>query len=125
MKLPRILFARKEIKKNNVHVLWYSCERMVETDMKAKNCWIKSLFFVFFAPLKYSRSFVKLMLNHWSHMDYFNDVLTTFLGLECYVSVVLLSMEGQKALRLHPKYLNLCSEEEKVLWVWNDMKVSN
>ncbi len=25
--------------------------------------------------------FVKLWLNHWCHMDYFNDVLTTFLGL--------------------------------------------
>ncbi len=41
------------------------------------------------------------------------------------VSVVLLSMQGQKALRLHPKYLNLCSEDEQVLRAWNDMKVSN
>ncbi len=32
---------------------------------------------------KYSRSFIKLRLSHWCHMDYFNDVLTTFLGLEC------------------------------------------
>ncbi len=30
----------------------------------------------------YSRSFIKLPLNHWCHMNYFNDVLTTFLGLE-------------------------------------------
>ncbi len=26
---------------------------------------------------------IKLRLNQWSHMDYFNDVITTFLGLEC------------------------------------------
>ncbi len=31
---------------------------------------------------KYSRSFIKLRLNHSWHMDYFNNVLTTFLDLE-------------------------------------------
>ncbi len=31
----------------------------------------------------FSRSFITLRLNHWCHMDYFNDVCTTFLGLEC------------------------------------------
>ncbi len=30
-----------------------------------------------------SHSFIKLQLNHWCHMDYFNDVFTIFLGLEC------------------------------------------
>ncbi len=35
-------------------------------------------------------------------------------------------MQGQKALRFHKKYLNLCSEDErKVLQVWNDMRMSN
>ncbi len=28
---------------------------------------------------KYSRSFINLRLNHWCHMDHFNDLLTTFL----------------------------------------------
>ncbi len=28
----------------------------------------------------FSRSLIKLMLNKCRHMDYFNDVLTTFLG---------------------------------------------
>ncbi len=37
---------------------------------------------VFFALKNYSCRFTKLLLNHWCHMDYFNDVLTTFLGLE-------------------------------------------
>ncbi len=40
-------------------------------------------------------------------MDYFNDVLTIFLGLS--VLVMLLSMEGQKSLRFNQKQLNLCS----------------
>ncbi len=50
-----------------------------------KNCWIKSLF-LFSLSLntkKYLQSFKTLRLNHWCHMDYFNNVLTTFLGLEC------------------------------------------
>ncbi len=42
-------------------------------------------------------------------MDYFNNVLTTFLGLEHVVA--LLSMEGQKALRFHQKY----HQKEKII----------
>ncbi len=29
------------------------------------------------------------------------------------ISVALLSMQGQRALRFHQKYLNLCSEDEQ------------
>ncbi len=36
----------------------------------------------------------KTKLNRLSHMDYFNDILTTFLGLECVIA--LLSMEVRK-----------------------------
>ncbi len=43
----------------------------------------KVIIFVFFVYKKYSRSFVKLRLNPWCHKDYFNDVLTTFLDLDC------------------------------------------
>ncbi len=42
----------------------------------------KIVIFVFFAHKIDSRSFITLMLNHWWHMDYFTNVLTTFLGLE-------------------------------------------
>ncbi len=42
----------------------------------------KVVIFVFFAHKKYSRSFVKLRLNPWCHMDYFNDLLATFLSLD-------------------------------------------
>ncbi len=34
-----------------------------------------------FADKKYSRSFVKLWLNPWCHMDYFTNLLATFLNL--------------------------------------------
>ncbi len=45
-------------------------------------------------------------------MDYFNDVLTIFLGLD--LVVLLLSMQGQKDLGFHQKTsYNLCSEDER------------
>ncbi len=43
--------------------------------------WNKVFIFVFFVHKKYSCRFVKLRLNHWWHMDYFTNILTTFLGL--------------------------------------------
>ncbi len=36
----------------------------------------------FLLRTKYSRSFVKLRLNPWCHMDYFTDILATFLDLD-------------------------------------------
>ncbi len=81
---------------------------------------LKVIIFVFFEQKKYSRSFLTLQLNHQCHMDYFNNVLTTFLGLEQ-------GSSGQKALRFHQKFLNLCSEDERrsygfgmTGWVIND-----
>ncbi len=53
-------------------------------------------------------------------MDYFHNVLTTFLGLG---SVVLLSMQGQKALRFHKKYPNLCSEDEQRSLEWHEYEL--
>ncbi len=61
---------------------WYSRERASKTDTEEKHFLNKILIFVFSAHKKYSRSFIKLRLNYWCHMDYFNDILTTFLGLE-------------------------------------------
>ncbi len=42
----------------------------------------KVVIFVFFAYKKYSRSFIKLRLNPWCHMDYFTDLLATFLDVD-------------------------------------------
>ncbi len=55
-------------------------------------------------------------------MDYFNDVLTTFLGLER--GIQLLSMQGPKALGFIKNIL-ICVTKMKVLWVWRNMRVSN
>ncbi len=78
---------------------------------------------------KYSCSFIKLRLNHWCHMDNFLMSLLPFCILN--VSVALLSMEGQKALGFHQKYLNLCFKDEQrsywfgTTWGWviNDIIV--
>lgn len=67
---------------------------VVDADVEEKNCWIVIIFY-FFKHDKYSRSFVKLCLNHYCHMAYFNDALTMFLGLGT------LSVQGQKALGFH------------------------
>ncbi len=81
----------------------------MSTDTEEKKLLNKVAILVFFAYNKYSRSFIKLQLNLWCHMDYFNDVLTTFLGLKCGSCV---AMQGQKAFGFNKKYLNLCYEDE-------------
>ncbi len=54
---------------------------------------------IYKSPTKnYSCSFVELWLNHWCHMDYFNNT-STFLDLERVSCVALYG--GQKALRFH------------------------
>ncbi len=73
-----------------------------KTDAEEKKLLNKVFIFVFFVHKKYSRSFIKLQLNHWCHMDYFNDVyLLPFWAFT--VVVALLSMQGQKALGFQQK----------------------
>ncbi len=57
---------------------------------KRRNCWLKSLFLFSF--------WTKSMLNHWFHMDYFNNVLTTFLSIECGSCVAVYA--GSKSTRI-------------------------
>ncbi len=57
---------------------------------------------------KYPRSFIQLRLNHWSHMDYFNNILTTFWALN--MVDALLSMQGPW---FPQKYLNMCFKDER------------
>ncbi len=52
--------------------------------------------------------FIQLQLKHWCHMDYFNDGLTTFLGLEHFSCVAVYG--GPESLGFN--HLNLCSEDE-------------
>ncbi len=57
-------------------VLLWMCSR----DLHGREELLNKLFFP--PHKKCSRSFIKLRLNHWCHMDYFNNVLATFLGLK-------------------------------------------
>ncbi len=88
-------------------------------DLEEKNCWIKSLLLFSLHTKTYSHIFVKLRLNNWCLMDYFTDVLTTFLGLGTFQLHCCLWRVG-----LHQKYLNLCSEDEQrsyefgTAWGW-------
>ncbi len=98
---------------------WYFCEcALIDTEEKK----LLNKIFFFFSHKKYSPSFIKLQLNHWCYMDYFNNVLTMFLAFERLIT--LLSMQGQKALGFHQKYLNLYSEDEQrsygfgTTWGW-------
>ncbi len=80
-----------------------------------------SLFLLFFAHKKYSRSFVKLLLNPWCHMDYFSDVLATFLSLDR--GNVLAVYERVRELSDFIK--NIRIGVPKVLQVWNDTRINN
>ncbi len=79
----------------------------------------KVVIFVFFTHKKYSHSFIKLWLNH--------RIILTISWLHFWALIVsgpVRSMEGQKALGFHQKYLNLCSEDEQTsygfgtTWGW-------
>ncbi len=89
---------------------------------KRRNCWIKPLFLFSLGTKKYFRRFIKLRFNHWCHMDYFNNVLTNFLGLECGSCVAVYG--GSESSQISSKYLNLCSADERrsygfgTTWGW-------
>jgi len=55
-------------------------------------------------------------------MDDFNNVFTTFLGLEtgCCIAV----NGGIRKLLVFIKNISICVLKMKVLWVWNDMRVN-
>ncbi len=63
------------------------------------------------------------LLKHWCHVDYFKDVLTTFLGLERGSSLAVYA--GSEGSRISSKIsLFVIWRWTKVLRVWNDMRVS-
>ncbi len=81
---------------------------------------LNKVIFVFLALKDYSRSFIKLRLNpRWTILMM---SILPFWALN--MSVALLSMQGQKILGFHQKYLNLCSEDERksyrfgITWRW-------
>ncbi len=85
-------------------------ESLIDTEEKK---WLnKVVIFAFFVHKKYLSSFITLRLNHWCHMDYFNNIVTTFMGLEHGSCVAV--YPGSESSRIQ-KYLNLCSEDEQSL----------
>ncbi len=76
-------------------------KRISKTDTEEKKLLNKVVIFVFIVHKKYSRSFIKLQLNNLCHMDNFNDVLISFLGLER-VSCVAVSA-GSESSRISSK----------------------
>ncbi len=83
----------------------------------------KVVIFVFFPYKKYSRSFVKLRLNPWCHMDYFTDLLATFLDVDRgnYIAVYGRVRELSECI----KNILICVPKTKLLRVRNDMGVSD
>ncbi len=74
-KQPMVLLTQNS--RSCLH-MWYSPKRWHRGDELLN----KVIIFVFFVHEKYTRSFVKLRLKHWCHIDYFNDLLATFLSLD-------------------------------------------
>ncbi len=95
-----------------VVVSWWASK----TGTEEKKLLNKVDIFVFFVHKKYSHSFIQLRLNHWCHMDYFNDVLTTFLGPE-HVSCIAV-YAGSESSRFNQKYLNFRSYRFGTTWGW-------
>ncbi len=80
----QIRCLRFDLNVNNVSA-YIRCLRMyyfqMEQGWRGGRKVLNKVIFVLSAHKKFSRSFVKLRLNHWCHMHYFNDFLTTFLDL--------------------------------------------
>ncbi len=78
---------------------------------KRRNCW--SRYFCFLCAQKYSCSFIKLRLNHWCHMDYFNNVLTIFLGLERVICIA-----GRRSYGFENTLRRVINDRIFVFWGW-------
>ncbi len=103
---------------HHMYASWYSCEWQ-RTDAEKKKSFNIVVILVFFEHKTYSHSFIKLRLNHWCHMDYFNNVFITFIALNVVV-------ELHKKLSDFIKNILICVlMMNEALTVWNDMRMSN
>ncbi len=92
MKLREYLFVRKESKNNDFiqrFILFRVSLRHHSREM-------------------YSLSFITLWLSH--DVTWTNLIMSLLHFYAINILVMLLSMQGQKALKFHQKYLNLCSK---------------
>ncbi len=104
-----------------MHMLWYCHEHVSKTDTEENKLLNKVIIFVFFPHKKFSCSFIILQLNHCCHMDYFNNVFTTFGPLTWHCCLY----RVRKLLDFIKNILyNLCSEDEQrscrfgMTWGW-------
>ncbi len=101
-----ILFASRGM---SIHMSWYCYECASKSDVE-ENKLLNKVIFVFFAQ--------KSILIPWENYAWTTDVAWTILMMSLLpfwalnVSVTLLSIQGQKALGFHKKYLNLCYKDE-------------
>ncbi len=104
-----ILFASRGM---SIHMSWYCYECASKSDVE-ENKLLNKVIFVFFAQ--------KSILIPWENYAWTTDVAWTILMMSLLpfwalnVSVTLLSIQGQKALGFHKKYLNLCYKETEFL----------
>ncbi len=113
-----IIFVRKQNKNNNVVQLTQTAysvfsgysPKWCQVDAEEMNCWKKSLFLFSL----HTKSILVAKYNYgWT--PYVTWIILP-ISLLCLwtliVLILLLSMEGQSALRMHKKYLHLCSKDE-------------
>ncbi len=82
---------------------------MSKTDTEEKEFFTKAVIFVFL----FSHIFLTLQLNPSTDVTWTIVTMSVLTFWALNVSVALLSMQGQKALGFHQKYLNLCSKDER------------
>ncbi len=91
-------------------------------NLEEKNCWIKLLFL-----FSLCTNIILVASQNWSWATYITWTVlpTSLLRFWALIVIIsLLSMEGQRALRFHQKYLHLCSEDERrsygfgTTWEW-------
>ncbi len=77
----RIIFVCKENKNNDFIQQYLLFPVSLDAYLRQYHKWVaaESVLLCFLCTQKV---FIKLRLNHWAHMEYFNNILTTFLGLE-------------------------------------------
>ncbi len=89
-----------------------------------ENTLLKSLFGFSLSTESFLVASKKLRFNHWCHMDYLNNFLTTVLGLERFSSIAV--YPGSESSRISSQICSFVFRRwTKVLQVWNNMRVSN
>ncbi len=88
------------------------------------NCWIKSLLFLI-SYKNYSRRFITFRLNHWWQMEYPSDAFHSFLDLDSVTYLAVNRTVTSLPVLSSKISLIVFRRWTKLLWVWNNMGVSD